>query len=893
MRKRSPIALSRCFPLSRINLLVLFLFAASIWNYQDYQHQGFAAVQHDDIQTSRGFPSTEASSVTRTASPTVLRVSSKENDSNERESVESKASEMKSTNNEDSNTLEKPASQHVASIPSFCSEYKPEREVAIWIPASPDLSIASRVQKSMGGLSDKTSLASNQERSYRGESNSSDGTKNVAKELCPFPTSQVKIVSRCPHWILQAFDVNGNPKTVGGDEFYVTYHDRPLDTTNVTSRSPASTTIAIAIAKLQDLSNGTYVLNFIQSPFSPQWRLGHLLRNGTIAVTFQYTCGLGSWNPPAKERWKSSGAIAVTHSYYPVHSAPPIEPFVPPTIRMNWESSNDRTTAASPTRFYLDWTKDSFSDYGSSSNATPREESSYKEPHILAFGDSLMQQFIKSWKQTEIPNVGMPLNTTTVHDWIQLLERRIGAKLKALTNSRKSESTIGTLIVGSSTWDLLEPQTGGWEDHASAMKTLIGFIQENYLRKSKNLHLVWKSPTALHVHVPILETEALQKKDDGYLTKLHERIKYMSSSRSHELYTIQKRVCSSLKIPFLDIYETSYVSADHTQVGDGRHYNEEFNQYTLQSFLKYSSVEHFWYRYQCKISKSKSNRILSVRYCPDSWVDVIQAVLLAALTNRRLECDSVKPCDGWKKYEPVLTQCSGLNASLKRSTGSKWNVATLDEKLQLPLSLDALVENSWIPKNIGSPSYQVAMEAFDYGTSYLYGMIWYNLLSKTLSGYDNYHEQDASQNPNRLVLSVHDSVGRGDIRKCVSELLKPAVHLYGKSVVEKLGCKVLFTFERDRKLWKDTLQNEYNCTAELLSWTGKVRESERHNGDANVDQSLIWHQAHAIATMAKDGFIARCDEPSNIIFNSLMRYVRTKDEQQNRFLARKERDCCI
>ncbi|CAJ1946670.1 unnamed protein product [Cylindrotheca closterium] len=892
MRKKSPRFFSRCFPLSRFNKLVILLFAVTVWNH----HQDFQDFSHrnDDFESSGRdlHHRAEVSSINQAGLQVDLQDPAREHISEKNTYVGGKASQTKLKNTDDVVTPKKPTSKQVVSE-ALCSGQNPKPEVSVWIPASPDQSIASRLQMSVGDISD-VPPANN------AEENSSDGTKNVANELCPLPTSQVNIISKCTHWILQSLDANGNPKTVGGDEFYVTYHDYLLETTNnvnATSRPPPPA----AVAKIQDFSNGTYLLKFIESPFLPSWQHGHLL-NGTISVTFQYTCGMGSWSPPTKERWKSSGAVGVTHSYYPVQLAPPkMQPFEPPTMHMDWEessSSNDSKFSASPrTRLYLDWTSTSISD-SEISSAKLNESSSYKEPHILAFGDSLMQQFVKSWKQTEIPNVGMPLNTTTVKDWIQLLERRLGSKLKALTSGSKAETTSVALIVGSSTWDLLEAQSAdGWEDHASAMKTLIGFIQEHYLSKSKNLRLFWKSPTAMHIHIPLLENEGLQKDDDGgRLTKLNKRIKYMSTSRSDELYAVQKKVCTFLKTPFLDVYETSYLSAHHTQVGDGRHYDEEFNRYTLQSFFKYTTVEHFWYRYQWKIlSNSKSNRILSVWYCPDSWLDAIQAVLLAAVTNRQLEFDPTRACDGWKNYEPYLLQ-RGLEHSLESTTGNKKHAAKLEGKLPFPLSLDALVEHSWIPNSIGSPSYQVAMEAFEEGPSYLYGMIWYNLLCKSssLSQADD-QRQAAFQNSNdHLVLSVSNDSGQGDIRRCVSEKLLQALgNLKGRQDAVKLGCKVLFTFEQDRKLWKETLQNEYNCTAELLPLTGTAIGSEIHNGQSSVEKTLIWHQAHAIAKMAKDGYIARCDEPDDILFNSLVHYIRAKEGRENHLSPIEEWACCI
>jgi hypothetical protein len=57
-----------------------------------------------------------------------------------------------------------------------------------------------------------------------------------------------------------------------------------------------------------------------------------------------------------------------------------------------------------------------------------------------------------------------------------------------------------------------------------------------------------------------------------------ERARYMSASRSSFLYTAQKELMAQLDVPFLDIYQATYLSAFQTRPGDGRHYRQVINR---------------------------------------------------------------------------------------------------------------------------------------------------------------------------------------------------------------------------------------------------------------------------------------------------------------------------
>lgn len=61
---------------------------------------------------------------------------------------------------------------------------------------------------------------------------------------------------------------------------------------------------------------------------------------------------------------------------------------------------------------------------------------------------------------------------------------------------------------------------------------------------------------------------------------------YMSNSRSKFLNDAQKDLMvNQLHVPFLDLWETTYLSAFHTGKGDGRHYSPAFNKQFLSDYL--------------------------------------------------------------------------------------------------------------------------------------------------------------------------------------------------------------------------------------------------------------------------------------------------------------------
>lgn len=376
----------------------------------------------------------------------------------------------------------------------------------------------------------------------------------IVPEMTCSPTCQVKIIpSSCrmaKTWYIETIDCEGNKKAVGGDEFYISIQ--------LMGPSPQ-----IATAWVSDLANGLYQLDFQCAPLSDHGCAGFHDSNSTetsvqLTVNQQYTCGMGALNPPVKTLWKTGGNVVRKHNHsftsLGVHSLPTIRPFNPPVYRPN----------------LLEYDM------------------------LFPFGDSLMQQFLEP-QGISLPNSGKPLTMDSLRRWKRELDAKFG---KQMTHNDIGTKKRAALIIGSAVWDLLADGSkgdGAWSlpSHEEAWRDLIQHIQVTYPK----VEIFWKSPTAIHVHVPMLH---VQSSDAGELEKFfgkerfYQRLRYMSASRSFELYRAQKELCQNANISFLDVYGATYLQADETRLGDGRHFTPRLNLYTSDWFFQKSSerMEH-------------------------------------------------------------------------------------------------------------------------------------------------------------------------------------------------------------------------------------------------------------------------------------------------------------
>lgn len=374
-------------------------------------------------------------------------------------------------------------------------------------------------------------------------------------------------------------DQEGKRKTWGGDELYIRYEEFAVDNTknntknkndnSVENHSQDHRLLLQAVALMEDQKDGSYLLDFVETPMSPS-RTNELsnANNGddddeeniisVFSVYLEYSNGIGSLPPPTKAEWEHGG---YTHKAYH-HSChrnevmrPRILPFCPPvpTIHLN----------------------------------------SFKR--VLAFGDSTFCQLCrqrpnlkgKYYFQSNLragEKVRVGLNSETVSELIELLHQEFGGMLEQADN----KSSCTALMVGSCLWDILNSQDtlqgSNFDDHIEACHTYITTIRQRY----PHVIVIWKLPTAVHIHW--VDLDRVVEHDRATATLFgRDRIRYMSASRSKHLYELQKHLMEELEVPMLDLYQATYLSADWLYPSDGRHYRPDLNRKMLGWFYCYTT----------------------------------------------------------------------------------------------------------------------------------------------------------------------------------------------------------------------------------------------------------------------------------------------------------------
>jgi hypothetical protein len=346
-------------------------------------------------------------------------------------------------------------------------------------------------------------------------------------DACP-PTVQIQIIQSASEWTLLTIDEKGQNKIVGGDEFYVTYTDNALNT---------SSSLASAVALMHDRKDGSYSLDFSTTPMRPI--LPELSQIGTLTVHLQYTCGIGAMAQPSKNAWRAGGTCRATWKKHNV-TQPPIQVFSPPT----------------------------------DIDLSPYDL-------VVSFGDSLMEAVVRE------PGSGKYFRNNTSYKaniWQYL---SLGTLQKAKYrldqfHAQELNASNVALLLGSSDWDIMEIdniQGTEFKDHLEACRQLLEWVRKKY----PHVDIFWKSPSALHIHR--VNGDCFQR------VSCNNRLRYMSNSRALYLYHEQKKMVEEMGIPFIDLFEAYYLSADWTMWSDGRHYVSDFNQRVLSWFYSDSRNE--------------------------------------------------------------------------------------------------------------------------------------------------------------------------------------------------------------------------------------------------------------------------------------------------------------
>mmetsp|Transcript_15167 Transcript_15167/g.21142 ORF Transcript_15167/g.21142 Transcript_15167/m.21142 type:complete len:504 (-) Transcript_15167:192-1703(-) len=370
------------------------------------------------------------------------------------------------------------------------------------------------------------------------------------------PTSQFKISRRAKRIVVQTLGPDGKPKTMGGDEFYVTYKDNTND-----SKSPN------AVARITDLQNGKYALTFRKSR-------AHLLKDeevplkplegeGTLAIHFAYTCGIGELEPPEKKNWYNGGNMMTKpETTFPQpkqgpHFVVEIEGYPMPTI------------------------------YDPLPTLPPPPELHGKQI-IHQMGDSVMvpmnfvpwEKEAPSWRtdlNSEVKQFRANLNMNALDGFIMPLLRERVERHRALGIADEDAA----LITGSCIWDLAEWNVtapgfygkGGrvgffsYEEHALAMEKLITQLRTEFPK----LDIYWKGCTVPHIEASNCIAAA------AMTASCHLRTKYFSYSRAFKLDRMQKMILERLQVPIFDLFDLSYEMAEFHEDGDAIHFDDEWS----------------------------------------------------------------------------------------------------------------------------------------------------------------------------------------------------------------------------------------------------------------------------------------------------------------------------
>lgn len=447
---------------------------------------------------------------------------------------------------------------------TVCSSDHPA-STSLFIPSEPDLEAQRRVHAAISCNQEEQCLNDEEKLSKR------------------WPvTCQVQIVTSDDSnsddddgWILWSLDHQGNVKTRGGDEYYIAItvnNENENEYCNICSNDNVNTNNKstnkevrpyTAVAIIEDRHDGSYRLTFSATPTCPipppATACTADCGGATLTIFFQYSCGIGQMAPPTKAGWRNG---AYTHRRYdiPLRKLPPIRPYSHPNHNNCGQNIID------------------LSQYDL----------------IVAYGDSTMEQFIRQRLHkkgkylfqkniTQGEKICTGLNSTTVEHLLNTLERDKGDVLRDSTNFKKK-----AIMIGSCLWDILDSkdtvQGEDYNDHQQACRNYIREIRTRY----PDVTILWKSPTAVHIHVVDLERLVVSKIGEAALFGM-ERIRYMSATRSKHLYRAQKRIieeeCADMEdVVFLDLYEASYLSADWLFPSDGRHYRPDWNRLMLQGF---------------------------------------------------------------------------------------------------------------------------------------------------------------------------------------------------------------------------------------------------------------------------------------------------------------------
>jgi len=381
------------------------------------------------------------------------------------------------------------------------------------------------------------------------------------------PTSQFLIVPQEADGtlLLHSLDPSGRRKYKGGDEIYVTYRDQNND-----SISPT------AIARIEDLQNGSYKLDFVKSRSPKIDHSQKLAGIGSVTIYLHYTCFAGHLDPPSKNTWNASGALNTKYTSINTLVAPPMRDVEMP-------------------------------------KQLP-ELASYD--NIYTVGNSLMgQQFYKKYDTrneypaSRMPNFhvmgtfGSPLNTESVKKLVSSeFVDRFHARHEVDMNANNA------IMVGSCVWDMMARDSKEsnadpiqkdrkkgrwfewnvhletirkkgrwfeWNDHLEAIEIWITSLRNKY----PGWKIYWKGCTSIQIHAWKDQDFSMSGKSIVGVKSVGS-VFYTSYIRSQQLDKLQKELLQKMEVPVMDLWDLSFDMAEFHRKGDTRHYENTFYDFS-------------------------------------------------------------------------------------------------------------------------------------------------------------------------------------------------------------------------------------------------------------------------------------------------------------------------
>jgi hypothetical protein len=128
---------------------------------------------------------------------------------------------------------------------------------------------------------------------------------------------------------------------------------------------------------------------------------------------------------------------------------------------------------------------------------------------------------------------------------------------------------------------------------------------------------------------------------------------------------------------------------------------------------------------------------LIAQHC-DSWVVIVNAVIVAMVTNSQLLWQPITECR--IKADIPFSNSSDQVEAKGTKMSKKPKPITMDHRIPFPLTKDILIEKGWMSNRLASLSNRMGVDVFYQGFEFLYGMILYELLNLPFPTRNSFHQ---------------------------------------------------------------------------------------------------------------------------------------------------------